>query len=408
MKHLDFAQFGLERERQEPMWVCQDCLGDSMLKKLGARTQEPHLCEACGQEKTNFLEPSRLAAFIGKYLPMHFEVDFGLYPGYEQSLAQIVQRAIGCASKEVCEAVARCLERPSDDEEGFFWPGQTYSRRGNPFDDQEHERWYVTGEWHSIARDLMHGQRFFNPRAQRFFESLVGAALGARRSEGSDESAISTMLPEGTYFYRARAASSRKEVEEFTEKPAEKLGAPPLDRAANNRMSASGIPLLYVAKDIETSIAEIRPSIGDLVVVGRFRSTKTLTFFDFNVLGHRLHHEPLSFFEHDYEKRDHHRILLEYLHDEIARPTRFGDVDYVMTQALAEFIRFNKPNAFDGISFRSVQNKGGVNYVLFDRHSHAELGRARFDVTIESADVSTHEISQVKYRRKDQDDGEAA
>lgn len=38
-----------------------------------------------------------------------------------------------------------------------------------------------------------------------------------------------------------------------------------------------------------------------------------------------------------------------------------------MTQALAEFIRYDKKWAFDGIAFRSVQCEGGVNYVLFDR-----------------------------------------
>jgi hypothetical protein len=401
------AQIALELERRELVWVCQDCLDDSMLKMLSPSLYEAHRCQACGQIKANVLRPSRIAAFIGEYLPKHFEVDVGLYPGYEQTLSQVVMGSIGCRSDAVCEAIARCLEQPNAGDEDFYSPGQTYSRAASPFDDQEHERWFVTGEWHNIASELAHGRRFFNARAQQFFESLVGEALAARHLEGTDESAVMTTLPVGSSFYRARAASGPLEAEEFAKEPSENLGAPPKERAANNRMSASGVPLLYLANDMETCIAEIRPSIGDLVVVGRFQSTARLTFFDFDALSHQFHHKPLSLFTHNYEQREHHRRLLNYLHDEIARPVRSGDVDYIMTQALAEFIRFNLPSSFDGISFRSVQNSGGINYVLFDKSSHAELvapyGRARFGVTVASADVEFHEIAGVKYRLKSQD-----
>jgi hypothetical protein len=77
------------------------------------------------------------------------------------------------------------------------------------------------------------------------------------------------------------------------------------------------------------------------------------------------------------------------------------DTDYVMTQALAEFIRYDKKWAFDGIAFRSVQCEGGVNYVLFDRgEPEAMLApdwRPAFHLAIECEAVSMHVIEGVRY-----------
>jgi len=392
-----------ENEAAEPMWVCKDCLKDSMLKCLTVRNNERHTCSGCGLEKMETLTPRRIANFIREHLPKHFEVDRGIYPGYEMSLDDLLAKAIVCDSQVVCRSIAQFLEDSRAGEDDFYWPGQCYSRTRSPFDSQEHERWFVMGEWQQITRELVHGRRFFNSRAHRFFESLIGEALAARR-EGQDAAAVMTEIEPGTSFYRARLASGLAEARKFADNPAADLGAPPKERAANNRMSAAGVPLLYVSADPHTCIAEIRPSIGDTIAVGKFNSTAALKFFDFNALSHRLEHEPLSFFESDYQKRDHHRTLLHYLHEEIARPVRSSDIDYVMTQALAEYIRDHQPGAFDGISFRSVQREGGVNFVLFDNSKNSSLSdpdwRPTFSLAIEPRDVEFHEVEAVTYRSK--------
>ena len=324
-----------------------------------------------------------------------------LYPGYELTLNDVVGHAIRCSSEAVRRAVAACLEDPEADEEDFYWPGQEYSRRSSPFESEDHERWYAVGPWHHIAHELAHGRRFFNDAARSFFEWLIGEALEAEDPETPGTPALVTMLDAGAAFYRSRIASGELEARSFAENPGIALGAAPKERAANNRMSPAGVPLLYVSREIDTCIAEVRPSIGDNVVVGRFQSTASLRFFDFTRLGRRLRHAPLSLFDPSYRKRSEHRLLLEYLHEEIARPVRTGDTDYVMTQALAEFIRYDKKWAFDGIAFRSVQCEGGVNYVLFDRgEPEAMLApdwRPAFHLAIECEAVSMHVIEGVRY-----------
>jgi hypothetical protein len=117
-----------------------------------------------------------------------------------------------------------------------------------------------------------------------------------------------------------------------------------------------------------------------------------------------LRHAALSFFDPSYGKRSEHRMLLEYLHEEIARPVRLNDTDYVMTQALAEFIRYDEQWAFDGIAFRSVQREDGVNYVLFDRGPLEAMvapdWRPTFHLAISTEAVSMHVIEGVRYRHE--------
>ncbi|MFI3138245.1 MAG: RES family NAD+ phosphorylase [Methylococcaceae bacterium] len=326
----------MEIEDAEQMFVCQKCLDDSMLKRLSAPLQAERVCAACGNPVLNALTPERIARFIRKHLPNHFSVDDGLYPGYELTLAAVVSRAIGCRTSSVCDAVVEHLINPNASEDDFYCPGQEYCVARSPFDCEEHERWYVVGGWDNIAHELTHGRRFFNDKARKFFGSLIFEALNAKNAENPGTLAVIKVLPTGSCFYRARIANGAAETKAFTESPADALGAPPKESAANNRMSPAGIPLLYVSDEAETCIAEVRPSIGDSVLVGRFLSTAPLKLFDFTALSSRLEHSPLSLFDPIYQQRVEHRRLLGYLHDEIARPVRANDTDYVVTQALAE------------------------------------------------------------------------
>lgn len=399
-----FRQVHLDAERAETTWVCQHCLNDSMLKMLASELLEERKCSACTKMTKNALTPGRIANFIRKHLPKHFEPDNGLYPGYEMSLDDVVGQAIGCCSKTVRRAVAACLEDMNADEHDFFYPGQEYSRNVSPFESEDHERWYVVGSWRQIAYELTHGQRFFNDAARTFFELLIGEALDAKAPDRPGAPALVTAHGVGTSFFRSRIANDEREARSFAENPEVALGAAPKERAANNRMSPAGIPLLYVSREMNTCIAEVRPAIGDTVVVGRFQSTKPLKFFDFTALNHWLEHEPLSLFDPNYQKRNQHRMLLKYLHDEISRPVRATDTDYVMTQALAEFIRYEKKWEFDGIVFKSVQCQGGVNYVLFDRgvpeNFHGPCWRPMFHLEITTAAVSVHIVESVHYCHK--------
>lgn len=385
----------------ETTWVCQACLADQTLKAMNCDLEEVRVCNVCAGTTRSALTAATIARLIAEILPEHFEIDYQLHPGYEMTLDEIVGRAIGSDSEVIRRAVAEALEDENAGEEDFYWPGQEYMRAQSPFDSEDHERWYVVGSWRRIADELAHGQRYFNDAARGFFERLIEEALGAVDPERPGTPAVVTIHDAGTSFYRARVAADELDARRILEDPEAGLGVAPRERAANNRMSPAGVPLLYVSKHVDTCIAEVRPSIGDTVVVGRFESTKPLRFFDFTMLDRWLAYEPLSLLDASYRGRSELRILLHYLHDEISRPVRAGDTGYVPTQALAEFIRGEKNWGFDGIAFQSVQHQGGVNYVLFDRglpeSIHWHGWHPTFHVQICREEVYRHVVERVHF-----------
>lgn len=383
-------------------FVCHECLGDPMLKLLQGHLLGEKICMGCGTPTTNALEPDRIARFIRPILPSFYMVDDGAYP-FALNLEQVVGHAVSCKHAAVRKAIAAHLVDPDAGEDEFYCPEQEYGRTPSPFESEEDERWFVVGEWNSIAHELKHGQRFFNHKVRLFFEELITEALDARVEGSPDACPAVKLMPTGTEFFRARLAHNMREAKTFQDEPADELGAPPKERSANNRMSAAGIPLLYVASDPNTSIAEVRPSLHDTVVVGRFTSKREMRFFDFTALSGRLSHAPLSIFDPKYESRAMRRRLLGYLHKEIAKPVRFDDTDYVVTQALAEFIRYGNALDFDGVIFQSVQRDQGINYVLFDKASTSNEmlsadWRARFDLEISASDVTIYEIASLSYQ----------
>jgi hypothetical protein len=128
-----FRQALLDVESAEPMWVCQACLDDYMLKNLNGALQEERVCCACGKTTRSALTPERIARFIREYLPKHFQPDHGLYPGYELTLDDVVGCAIGCSSETLRRAVSACLEDLNAGRRGLLLAGAGILPQTKPF-----------------------------------------------------------------------------------------------------------------------------------------------------------------------------------------------------------------------------------------------------------------------------------
>lgn len=412
MRQLSFQDRGqplLDIMTSAPDWACSSCLKDEFIREICTSNSLQFRCCGCGMHGQSGASIYEIAERIRGALQQHYELDIGLYRGYELSLSQIVSRAIGCESQAVNEAVSSVLEDEESgeesgdslDEESFYFPGQSYRRMQSPFDSEDHERWYVVSDWDHVARDLVHGRRFFNDKAREFFTRLLNEAMTATTLEAPDVAAVMQILPEGTPIYRSRISRDENQTSLFRDCPAKELGAAPRSIAANNRMSAAGVPVFYGSAEVETCIAEVRPSIGDTVVAGQFRTSRTLKLFDFTKLDYRLRHEPLSLLDPKHEQRSMDRTLLSYLHEEIAKPMRSNDTGYVVTQALTEFIRYGRIENFDGVVFQSVQRQNGLNYALFDEDDPSAPqsldGRSRFPVDILAGAVTEHVVDSLSY-----------
>ncbi|WP_435815109.1 hypothetical protein ACLMM6_12690 [Xanthomonas campestris pv. incanae] len=144
-------------------WVCKKCLGDEELMKLCEVGSADQVCCACGSRGEWGATPWGIADLIRVPLETHFEVDVGIYPGYEKNLTDLISKATGCKSAVALNAISNFLEEEfneasegESDEDAFYWPGQTYSKKKSPFDSEEHERWCVVSDWDHVAHDLVH------------------------------------------------------------------------------------------------------------------------------------------------------------------------------------------------------------------------------------------------------------
>jgi len=183
-----------------------------------------------------------------------------------------------------------------------------------------------------------------------------------------------TFLPQGEKIYRARI---KKEKKKFEHKD---LTSPPTYLTVNNRMSPAGISFFYGAKDSDTCINEVRPSVSESVVVGEFEVLKNLLVLDLSMkieVRLSIFNPDYSF---DYEER--FKPFLRHFVSDIAKPIRASDqdIEYAPTQVFTEFVRStnfkenwllpgenNEPADvyLDGLMFRSSLKDRGINVVLF-------------------------------------------
>lgn len=181
-------------------------------------------------------------------------------------------------------------------------------------------------------------------------------------------------LKAGELFYRARInAIDKKEPYDRKE-----MGAPPRGQANSGRINPEGISYLYLAKSIETAIAEVRPWVGAKISVAKFILKK-----DIEIVS--LHQEKHSNVK-DYEIEDIVKDLLNSTpinHFYFATPTHNADrLAYLPSQYLAELF---KSEGMDGLEYSSVLHRNGENVALFD-------------VSVaECLEVELHSISEVHY-----------
>ena len=226
--------------------------------------------------------------------------------------------------------------------------------------------------WKKFCETVKTKQRytiFLEPEKDDKFDSNNPNSFFYRLANNFMPSLI-TVLDKGEHIYRARIKSSHKRFKHND------LTSPPIISAKSGRMNPNGISFFYGSKDINTCIHEVRPDIGEEVVVAKFRTLKKLTVLDLS----QSIESKRSIFDEEYylPNEEFYEPFLRYFTEAISRPVRKSDteIEYIPTQVFTEYIKsINFKNSFslsndedvylDGLIFRSSANKNGVNVVLF-------------------------------------------
>ncbi len=298
------------------------------------------------------------------------------YSDYEWSRAgtpavDAIQNAAGLPTKAAQDVLEILDERHSDfeleamGEETEFSPTSYYARK-----DPETDAWYQ--EWFQFEYSLRNDARFFNKIAAAHLTKVFDGIdkLKARHST----SPVVKVGPKCKlkYLFRARVFQSDTKLREAMARPDLHLSPPPPRLATAGRMNARGISVFYGATTASAALAEVRPPVGSSVLTAKFRITEPLRLLDLTALEEVT--DSGSIFDPPLKDRLEKITFLKFLGKRISRPIMPDDVDldYLATQAVADFLATANDPQLDGIIFRSAQAENGLNVVLFQHASRVQ------------------------------------
>ena len=378
--------------------ICRSCVVDSALGNLMRKVGKKAKCAVCNKSKLS-VTIEGIAYIIDPYFRKYFsrgeintywrgggEDDKDGYHVDEQdgdSLSQSIRTMIGELPFE--EALIAALVSTEHE-----YPGEPfdpfYSIETN-YEENMRGRLQSANRWEKIQRRIKFRQRYFDPEITAFFRDLFNDINTFIAFDPKTKSRVPVIVPLeiGTPIWRGRKCNSAAMLKEFLGNAEGSLGPPPSRDARSGRMNPEGISVFYGSRSSNTCVAELRPAIGERVLVGTFETNRVLQLLSFPLLDGSFSLFSLSYFEEDFVKRDDRRGFIRKLHGLISRPVIPGNErNYLITQALAEYIAHVHSPKIDGMIFHSVQEKGGENIVLFLRalDDSTERDSQEFDLPI--------------------------
>lgn len=248
----------------------------------------------------------------------------------------------------------------------------------SPFDDEAHytekdpDDIELRETWRYFENSLKTEARFFSANVEATLETVFQGLHEHKKHDDTPiivEAGPDTTL---TGIYRARVFQSNDKLEEALKYPEKHLGPPPPELTVAGRMNARGISVFYGATDPDLAVGEVRPPVGSRVAVARFVFLRSARFLDVRAL--RSVYVEGSIFDTEYLGRLELAKFLERLSDRFAMPVMPDDepLDYLPTQAIAEYLSARIDPPLDGILYPSVQGEETpkeVNLALFHKSS---------------------------------------
>lgn len=333
------------------MFCCPNCFSDRFLQNhILANSNQTGNCSFCKSTNVSLLNAEELFD--------RFEPLLGLYERSRKgtSILQLIQtdwNVFNISSSRIQQKLLKIISCNPLIFKTKYKP--VFAQERNNID-----------QWEKFREELKHRNRFF-PENAPLINNLepFGEYLGVIHDVGTQK------------FYRARINSSEKPYK------ISEMGKPDKNIATNGRANPIGIPYLYVASTIETTIAEIRGHKGEVVTIAEFQIIDKLELADL-----RDPKNTISPFELNGENGlgliYKNMPFLTLLGKELSKPIipREANLEYLSSQYLCELI---KQIGFHGIIYKSSVS-GGNNYVIFNDEKLKPVKTYQYQIT----DVKTY------------------
>lgn len=367
--------------------ICHECIGERYLSDEVASTGQIEQCDYCEQQAASWpLE--QLAERIETAFDQHYtrtadqpdpwqeRMLADRESSYEweregQPTADAFQEAAEI-EPEVAEDVQAILDDkyacydPSDMDGETEFSAECHYEERKPTDEAWRE------DWRNFEQSIQKEARFFSRTAAAHLTEIFGRIDSLRTS--NNQPLVVDAGPQFAlnHLYRARVFQSSEPLLKALCRPDQELGPPPARLATAGRMNAQGISVFYGATTTASAIAEVRPPVGSRVVVAKFYILRPLRLLDLTELENA--HDTGSIFDLTLKARLERVAFLQSLGKRMTRAVMPDDqaLDYLATQAIADFLATENEPALDGIIFQSAQAEEGRNVVLFHKASKVE------------------------------------
>ncbi|URW83161.1 RES family NAD+ phosphorylase [Alcaligenes sp. DN25] len=363
-------------------FICSSCIGDTFLRRLVEdASSDKTPCEYCDAKSAADLW--MVTELCDEVLDTFFEdssntmavVHFNYTPAGED-LPSTVARLTGMpqeAVEAVVESLASLWHDPSSGESRYGDDEPWFVRKASMAAELSHS-------WREMEESLRSDVRYFNPQAIHLLEKIFGELANDRNMEGLPvvvEAGPGTLL---STFYRARVFQTDGALTEALKWPERLLGSPAAGIGAAGRMNGQGQPAFYGATSPEVCIAEVRPPVGSRVVLAAFDVIRPIRLLDLRRLATVELSPESSLFDPNTRAAAQRRDFLRTLGDRISAPVvpELQDRDYLVTQAVADYLAAHLALNLEGIVYASAQNRrpdeppAGDNVVLFRKASDVE------------------------------------
>ena len=362
--------------------VCVECVDVRYLEAEIARTGTKGQCFYCGKE-SDIIRIGDLVKYIKRLFDDHIEeVVDGANVNGSRDFIKIISEQTNLKQKSASD-----LKIVFDD-----MRSRNHGNEENPDRCFDKDALYVYknrkellkyNSWTRLQECITEENRLFNSEARGILDDMLCGSLSLAVSEGHAD--IVQIVPNDSIqnLFRARVFRSDNDLAAAFERPVQEFGPPPSSRAPDGRMNSRGVSVLYGATTKKCAIREVRPPVGSQVFVARFNFARRLHLIDATELKNII---DASMFDPSYLDLSKKLRFLLNLSGQISAPVMRSDepLDYLITQAVSDYLSEMSGPKIDGIMYESTQKKDSKakNVVLFHKSSRVEMLESQIDMKV--------------------------
>jgi hypothetical protein len=356
--------------------ICSECIGEAFLSAEVNQDGTHETCAYCDKPgKTISID--ELAERTQGVLEEHFYVtsqDSSRFDD-ERSGEPIVDVIADAAhiDEDPATHVQQVLEHDNYDHEAAKMQEENPFEEGAHYKEKGPQTYELSAEWSDFETSLKTESRLFNREAEAALDSVFSDLADHKTKAGKPVIVAAGPGAELPSLYRARVFHTNDKLEAALARPDLEVGPPPWRFAVAGRMNSRGISVFYGSGTPEAALAEIRPPVGSRAVVGRFDLIRPLQLLDVEALQSIF--VTGSIFDSTFMPRLAKARFLQGLSQRITVPVMPDDepFEYLVTQAIADYLANRKNPIIDGIIYPSVQcGHKQMNVVLFHKSARVE------------------------------------